>query len=133
MTALTPAPTGFLAWTWPTGASRAGLVVALLLLIGLAAPASAQPEGFKLSPDDAGVMDQFGASVAISGEMVLVGAPSHTGRAGAPPFGIDSQGAAYVYTRSGATWLQQAKLLAPDGAPGDNFGWSVALGVDTAV
>jgi hypothetical protein len=42
-------------------------------------------------------------------------------------------GAAFVYVRSGATWTQQAMLLAPDGASSDNFGWSVAISGDTIV
>src|SRR5262249_21199435 len=41
------------------------------------------------------------------------------------------QGSAYVFTRSGATWTQQQKLIANDGAFGDNFGTAVALEGDT--
>ena len=43
------------------------------------------------------------------------------------------QGSAYVFTRSGTTWSQQAKLTAADGAAGDWFGYSVAVSGDTAV
>ena len=42
-------------------------------------------------------------------------------------------GAAYVFSRSGGTWTQQAKLTAPNGGPGDNFGISVAIAKSTAV
>ncbi len=46
--------------------------------------------------------------------------------------GLDS-GSAYVFTRSGTSWSQQAKLTAADGAAGDWFGYSVALSGDTAL
>ena len=42
-------------------------------------------------------------------------------------------GSAYVFTRSGATWTQEAKLIASDGAAGDRFGRSVAIAGDTAM
>ncbi|MFQ5983431.1 MAG: hypothetical protein ACE5KS_08670, partial [Woeseiaceae bacterium] len=44
-----------------------------------------------------------------------------------------NSGSAYVFTRSGTTWTQQAKLIASDGAFADQFGRSVALAGDTAV
>ena len=44
-----------------------------------------------------------------------------------------SSGSAYVFARSGATWGQQAKITAPDGEAGDEFGSSVALSGDTVV
>ncbi len=42
-------------------------------------------------------------------------------------------GFAYVFARAGTTWSQQQKLVAPDGAPTDSFGWSVAVSGDTFV
>jgi hypothetical protein len=44
--------------------------------------------------------------------------------------GVDS-GSVYVFTRSGTTWAQQVKLLALDGAAGDNFGGNFDLDGDT--
>jgi len=44
-----------------------------------------------------------------------------------------SSGAAYVFTRSGIVWSQQAKLLDPDGAAYDYFGISVVVDDDTVV
>src|SRR6185436_11880672 len=70
--------------------------------------------------------DLFGSSVAVAGDTAVVGAPLRDGK------GKDS-GAAYVFVRSGVTWSQQAKLLADDGAAGDEFGISVAVSGDTAV
>jgi hypothetical protein len=40
---------------------------------------------------------------------------------------VANQGAAYVFLRSGNSWLQQAKLIATDGAADDNFGHSAAI------
>ena len=77
----------------------------------------------ELIASDGAANDQFGASVAISGETALVGAP----------FNHDYQGAAYVFTRSGSSWSQQAELVASDGGAWDQFGESVALDGDTAV
>ena len=36
-------------------------------------------------------------------------------------------GSAYVFTRSGSTWTEQAKLTASDAAGGDQFGYSVSV------
>lgn len=54
--------------------------------------------------------DEFGRSVAISGNTIVVGAPGVTVQTGAP-----GQGAAYVFVWNGATWAQQARLVAADG------------------
>jgi hypothetical protein len=71
--------------------------------------------------------DQFGASVALSGDTALVGALDHN-------VGANSdQGAAYVFVRNGVTWTQQAELIASDGEANDLFGASVALSGDTAL
>ncbi|NEX16856.1 MAG: hypothetical protein C1943_09565 [Halochromatium sp.] len=70
--------------------------------------------------------DGFGRSVALDGDTALIGAADHG-------FNGEFSGAAYVFTRSGEVWTQQAKLLASDGAPGDWFGRSVALHGDTAL
>ncbi|MGH3450925.1 MAG: FG-GAP repeat protein, partial [Haloechinothrix sp.] len=80
-------------------------------------------EQAKLVADDGVQGDFFGESVALSvmGDVALVGAPQHDSG------GNDHQGAAYTFTGSGATWSQQAKLVASDGAAGDRFGQSVAL------
>jgi hypothetical protein len=69
----------------------------------------------------------FGRSVALYGTTALVGAPlTRVGSNG-------SQGAAYVFTRSGNSWSEQAKLSAADGVAYDYFGWSVDVGSNTAL
>jgi hypothetical protein len=80
-----------------------------------------------LAPDGA-AGDWFGHSVAISGTTVVIGA--RTDDASATK--LDS-GSAYVYTRSGATWSQQAKLTASDTGGGDTFGHAVGIAGETIV
>lgn len=78
----------------------------------------------KILPNDAAMEDQFGGSVAIEGQTILVGAKS------ADTSGGMHAGAAYVFTRGklpASAWSQQAKLIAQDGAINDNFGTSLTL------
>jgi hypothetical protein len=64
---------------------------------------------------------RFGRSVALSadGDTALIGAPNDGGR-----------GAAWVFTRSGSTWTQQAKLTGAGESGSGWFGQSVALSAD---
>jgi len=80
-------------------------------------------ESSKLLPDDANAGDRFGGSVSLDGDTVLIGADADVGLAGS----------AYVFVRTGGAWVQQAKLVASDGASQDSFGLSVAIDGDTAV
>jgi len=80
----------------------------------------------KLTASDAAADDRFGVSVSISGDTAIVGAR------GNDDAGTNS-GSAYVFTRSGTTWTQQAKLTASDAAAGDFFGFSVSISGDTAI
>ena len=64
----------------------------------------------ELTDPEAAANDQFGSSVALSGDTALVAAPGET--AGGLP------GAAYVYVRSGTTWTQQAELTSAGPAYG---------------
>ena len=79
-----------------------------------------------LSPADPG--GKFGTVVAVEGDRIAIGAPSHFHE----PTG-NSGGAAFVFERSGTTWTQQAELLASDPHSNDSFGGSVALDGDTLV
>lgn len=81
----------------------------------------------QLIASDAADSDQFGWSVALSGNTAVVGADFDDVGANA------NQGSAYVFLRSSGVWMQQAQLFASDGAANDKFGWSVGVDVDTAV
>jgi hypothetical protein len=75
---------------------------------------------------DGAEQDWFGISVALSDDTALVGAYGDD-------VGINGQGSAYVFMRSGTTWAERAKLTASDGAWEDSFGRSVALSGHTAL
>jgi len=77
----------------------------------------------KLLASDGAAYEYFGTSVSIDGDYAIIGASSND----------DENGAAYVFTRSGTDWTQQAKLLASDGAAGDMFGFSVSIDGDYAI
>jgi len=70
----------------------------------------------KIIATDGAASDEFGNSVDIDGETIIIGARYNAGH-----------GAAYIYTRSGAMWSLQQKLIPSDGAFGDTFGLSTAL------
>jgi len=78
-----------------------------------------------LSSDGAGG-DCFGASVAVSGDAITIGAP--TDQEGGWPLG-----SAYIFRFDGFNWVEEAKLRAPDAERGDEFGVRVAMDGDTAV
>ena len=79
----------------------------------------------KLTAADAAAEDQFGVSVAIDGDTIVIGTyKDNSGR-----------GSVYVFrtTDGGATYGQVAKLTASDAAEDDWFGSSVAIDSDTIV
>jgi hypothetical protein len=80
----------------------------------------------KLLANDGNAFEHLGTSASISGDgnTVLLGAHLESDT------GTNSNGAVYVYTRSGTTWTQQAKLLANDKATDDNFGFKTSISSD---
>lgn len=68
----------------------------------------------------------FGTSVAIDGDTAVIGAPDDS------PQGVSS-GSVYIYRSGRGGWVQEAKLLSPDGAATDHFGLAVAISGDLAV
>jgi len=76
-----------------------------------------------------GEQDNFGQSVALSGDTMAVGAPFAEGGNGA----LDSSGLVYIYERGSDGWRQDVVLEAPNAEAGDRFGWSVGLSGDTLV
>ncbi len=83
----------------------------------------------KLTASDSEAGDQFGWSLAISGDTVAVSANLDDAN------GIDS-GSAYIFERDAGgvdNWGEVAKLIASDNAEGDKFGYEVAINGDTVV
>ena len=75
----------------------------------------------KLTASDGAGDDEFGSSVAIDGDIVVVGAPGNTVGAN------NNQGAVYVFEKSSDSWTLLAKLTASDGKSWDGFGFCVAI------
>jgi hypothetical protein len=81
-------------------------------------------EEAKLTASDGQSGDNFGYSAAISGDYALIGAWNASG----------SQGAAYIFEYQAGAWVEAAKLVADDGAAGDQFGsWFLDIDGDYAV
>ena len=82
--------------------------------------------------------DFFGQGVALSadGNTLAVGAPNEASKTTGINNGAQEDnseqyaGAAYLFTRTGTTWSQQAYIKASNTGGGDFFGWSVALSAD---
>ena len=88
-----------------------------------------------LKASNAGAGDLFGHDVAISGNVVAVGAPREDSRASgvngtAEDEGAANSGAAYLFVRSGSNWTQQAYVKASNTGAGDEFGFSVGISRD---
>lgn len=75
---------------------------------------------------DAGHGSRFGKSVAIDGELMIIGAHYDSGS------GVKS-GAAYVFRRVDSIWIEEAKLFASDGEMYDHFGRSVDICGDQVI
>jgi hypothetical protein len=104
-----------------------GLLGRLAAIVATAAVQAVDPcEQQKLTPAAPVALDQFGDSVAVSGDVAVVGASRHDLLGSA-------SGIAYVFRFDGLFWVQEAELFAfssdlqVDGAPNDLFGWSVAV------
>ncbi len=90
-----------------------------------------------IKASNTGANDSFGANATLSfdGDTLAVGAPFEDSNA--TGIGGDqsndnaaNSGAVYVFTRSGATWSQQAYVKASNTGTGDDFGYALALSAD---
>jgi choice-of-anchor B domain-containing protein len=69
-----------------------------------------------ITSDDLTLGDRFGSAIAVSGNVLAVGAPKH-----------GDNGAVYIFERRGGGWSRTARLDPPAGGTGDEFGLAVAL------
>ncbi len=82
-------------------------------------------ETAKLTTSDGAEYDNFGISLSLNGDNVVVGA-----------YGNDDSGSAYVFEKPATGWVnmtETAKLTASDGASKDSFGKSVSISGDNIV
>lgn len=77
----------------------------------------------RLAPIGPLACDHFGYSVALEGDVLVVGAPGPTQGCTA----WENPGSASVFRRQGAVWLEETILRSSDGEDRDRFGWSVDL------
>src|SRR4029453_18655370 len=81
----------------------------------------------KIMASDGTPNNGFGGSVSLFGDTAVIGAYNGNRASGF------YAGSAYVFARTGSTWGEQQKLLAPDAAMGDFFGGDVSIFGPTAV
>ena len=91
-----------------------------------------------LKPLNIDANDNFGAAVAIDGDILVVGAPGEAGSAtgvnGTNNNLASVAGAAYVFVRDGTgNWSQEAYLKASNTDANDSFGKSVAISGNTVI
>lgn len=95
-----------------------------------------------IKPSNTGLNQAFGASLALSGEHLVVGSSGenrdargvHSPNDGNhADFEVNSSGAVYTYRYDGSTWNHEAYIKAPDTSEYDEFGASVALGGDRLI
>lgn len=86
-------------------------------------------EETKLLASDGEYEDRFGLSVAISGNVAIVGAELNIG----DPTPGTGEGAAYIYRSSGGGWAEESKLYRNGSDLGDGFGISVSISGDTVL
>jgi choice-of-anchor B domain-containing protein len=91
----------------------------MLALFAIAAPAAAQ----SMRIDPAPALSGFGATVAVSGDQVLVAEPND----------VRAPGAVYVYGKSGGSWTEVGRLTVENAVPGDRFGFSMAISENRAI
>ena len=77
-----------------------------------------------IKASNTGAGDMFGTSVAISGDMLVAGAPHEQ---------EDNLGAAYTFVRNGTAWSQDTLLKASNGTVKNTFGNAVAVSNGTVI
>jgi hypothetical protein len=81
----------------------------------------------KLTASDGRANDRFGQSVAINGNLTIVGVPHHSDN------GLINSGSVYLFERDGRGWTQQTELTASDARAYDYFGSAVSISGDSVI
>ena len=77
-----------------------------------------------LTPSELFFGPSYGSSVSMSGDTAIVGHRSD-------PIHGSFTGSVFIFKNIDGEWIEESKLLAPDGAQGDNFGSSISIDNDT--
>jgi FG-GAP repeat len=94
-----------------------------------------------LKASNANANDYYGMSVGVSGDTIVVGAHQEDSNQTTITNGLMSSsnnsslgsGAAYIYKRTGTTWVQEAYLKPPNTDSNDHFGERAAIDKGTIV
>ena len=81
--------------------------------------------GAELTAPGVAAKDGFGASVAVSGDVAVVGAAEQ------PVGGVDNVGAVYTFTRQNGVWGSPTRIATPNAGEDGLFGVSVDLAGNT--
>ena len=81
-----------------------------------------------LSPTDFENSGDFGLSVALEGDVAIVGSPDFEENSS-----LIDEGAAYIFRFDGAEWVEEARLLPGDREAGRKFGFRVDISGDYAI
>lgn len=114
-----PVPGGLPVMMNIRGVSRRAMGLVALLVSPAMAVAQIS-ENVRLAASDGSAGDVFGESIAMSGDIAVVGAHDDDDH------GINS-GSVYIYRQVRDQWVEEAKLTASDGTPGDRFGAFLAI------
>ena len=76
-----------------------------------------------LTASDGYADDQFGSSVSLIGDQLIIGAWGDQ----TDQYSEYDSGSAYIFKRQGTAWMEVAKILPSDPAEGDQFGSQVAM------
>ncbi|MGV6816602.1 MAG: cadherin-like beta sandwich domain-containing protein [Thiotrichales bacterium] len=74
-----------------------------------------------------GASDRFASNIAISGDLLAIGAFDYDGEC---KIAIPDPGEVSIYERKNGDWIEQSTLYASNGDGGDRFGFSVSLSND---
>ncbi len=94
-----------------------------------------------LKAPNAETSDDFGLSVAISGNTIVIGAESEdsnqttvtNGTTASADNSISAAGSAYIFTRNGSNWTHQGQIKSPNPDVNDHLGWAVGIAEVTII
>ena len=108
------------------------VLICIILLAVSGLFAQEWDHAIKIVSSDRAANDHFGYSVAISGNFAIVGARFEDQNSSGTD-SLSKAGAAYIFSKSGDTWIQEQKLVASDRTGDDLFGMSVAISGNYAI